>query len=210
MLEADLTAAEMHLDRGAWGKVRAPAEAGTEAARMSGERLIEPLGTLLVGRAALGSGRITTAVETLGEAVEQARGAGAGGTLSLARAARDQAVLLSGHVPRPRRRPGAGAVVEAIEAENHGLVSLLDGGNDEAAAAFQEAVERWRELGWTSWLARALTLRGEALRRDGDLARAASARARARRVLDRLETPKGSREAILAPLGGASSRASAS
>jgi class 3 adenylate cyclase len=210
LLEADLTAAEMHLDRGAWGKVRAPAEAGADAARTIGERLIEPVGTLLVGRAALGAGRIATAVETLGEAVEQAQRAGAGGTLSLARAARDQAVLLSGHVPRPRRRPGSGAVVEAIEAENHGLASLLDGGNDEAAAAFQEAVERWRELGWTSWLARALALRGEALRRDGDRARASSARARARRVLDRLETPTGSRATILAPLGRPSTTRNAS
>ncbi|HET6714995.1 MAG TPA: adenylate/guanylate cyclase domain-containing protein [Actinomycetota bacterium] len=208
MLEADLAAAEVQLDRGAWGRVRKPADAGTVASRASGERLIEPVGVLLVGRAALGAGRVGTAFEALEGAVALARAAGASGTLSIARAARDQAVLLSGRTPRGNRRPGSGTVVEAIEAENHGLASMMDGGNEEAAAALREAVERWSELGWTSWLARALSIRGEALRRDGDRARAGSARARARRVLDRLETPEGGRDAILAPLASRSAEAS--
>jgi class 3 adenylate cyclase/tetratricopeptide (TPR) repeat protein len=207
MLEADLIAAEMLLDRGAWSRVREPAEAGTVAARAAGERLIEPMGVVLFGRAALGAGRVDEAIEALGKAIALARGAGATGTLSVARAARDQALLLSGRTPPSHRRPRSGVVAEAIEAENHGLASLLDGGNEEAAASFQEAVERWRGLGWTAWLARALAMRAEALRRDRDRSRAASARARARKVLDRLETPGTDRVAILAPLEPPSGRA---
>ncbi|MGH2595988.1 MAG: ATP-binding protein [Actinomycetota bacterium] len=200
MLEADLLAAEMLLDRGAWSRVREPAQAGTAAARASGERLIEPVGALLIGRAALGSGESVAATEALREAVALARGAGATGTFALARAAHDQALLLSGRKPRSHRRLSSGVAMEAIEAENHGLASMLEDGNEEAAASFQEAVERWCVLGWTVWLARALAMQGEALRRVGDRRRAAPAAARARRVLDRLETPGGSRDAILAPL----------
>ena len=201
MLETDLLAAEMLLDRGAWARVREPAMAGTAAARANGERLIEPMGALLIGRAALGSGDAAGAIEALTEAVALARDAGATGTFSVARAAHDQALLLSGRKPRPHRRLSSGVAVEALEAENHGLVSMLDDGNEEAAASFSEAVERWHALGWTVWLARALAMQGESSRRAGDRRRAASALARARRVLHRLETPVGSRDAILAPLG---------
>ena len=90
---------------------------------------------------------------------------------------------------------------EAIEAENHGLASMQADGNEEAVASFREAIELWRVLGWTVWLARALAMQGEALRRSGDRRRAAPAFTQARKVLDRLETPAGSRDAILAPLG---------
>ena len=203
MLEADLLAAEMLLDRGAWTRVREPAEAGAVAARASGEHLIEPVGALLIGRASLGSGDLAGAVESLAEAVALARDAGATGTLSVARGAYDQAVLLSGRRPRSRRSLGSGIVFEAIEAENHGLASMQADGNEEAVASFREAVELWRVLGWTVWLARALAMQGEALRRAGDRRRAAPALTQARKVLDRLETPAGSRDAILAPIGSA-------
>ncbi len=203
MLEADLLAAEMLLDRGAWTRVREPAEAGTVAARASGEHLIEPVGALLIGRASLVSGDLAGAVETLAEAVALARDAGATGTLSVARGAYDQAVLLSGRRPRSRRSLGSGVVFSAIEAENHGLASMQADGNEEAVASFREAVELWRVLGWTVWLARALAMQGEALRRAGDRRRAAPALAQARNVLDRLETPAGSRDPILAPIGSA-------
>lgn len=206
MLEADLLAAEMLLDRGAWGRVPELAEAGTTAARANGERLIEPLGVLLIGRAALGSGDVAWATEALTEAVTMARGAGATGTLSLARAVQDQALLLAGRKPRSHRRL-TGAVVEAIEAENDGLASMLEDANEEATSSFRQAVERWSVLGWTVWLARSLAMQGEALRRVGDRRRAALALARARRVLDRLETPGGSRDVLLAPLGTASQAA---
>jgi hypothetical protein len=76
-------------------------------------------------------------------------------------------------------------------------------GNEEAVASFREAVELWRVLGSTVWLARALAMQGEALRRAGDRRRAAPALTQARRVLDRLETPAGSRDSILAPIGSA-------
>jgi tetratricopeptide (TPR) repeat protein len=201
MLEADLLAAEMLLERGAWTRVREPAEAGATAARASGEHLIEPVGALLIGRASLGSGDPAGAVGSLAEAVALARNAGATGTLSVARGAYDQAVLLSGRRPRPRRSLGSGIVFEAIEAENHGLASMQADGNEEAVASFREAIELWRSLGWTVWLARALAMQGEALRRSGDRRRAAPAFTQARKVLDRLETPAGSRDAILAPLG---------
>ena len=144
MLEADLLAAEMFLDRGAWGRVREPAEAGAAAALASGERLIEPVGALLIGRAALGSGQLSGATTSLGEAVAMARVAGATGTLSVARAAFDQALLLSGRRPRSRRPLGSGIALEAIEAENHGLASMMADGNEEAVASFRDAVELWR------------------------------------------------------------------
>ena len=181
MLEADLLAAEMFLERGAWGRVREPAEAGAAAARASGERLIEPVGPLLIGRAALGAGDVTGAAASLAGAVALAREAGATGTLSVARGAYDQAVLLSGRRPRSRRSLGSGIVFEAIEAENHGLASMQADGNEEAVASFREAVELWRVLGWTVWLARALAMQGEALRRSGDPRRAAPALTQARR-----------------------------
>ena len=174
---------------------------GATAARASGEHLIEPVGALLIGRASLGSGDPAGAGESLAEAVALARNAGATGTLSVARGAYDQAVLLSGRRPRSRRSLGSGIVFEAIEAENHGLASMMADGNEEAVASFRDAVELWRSLGWTVWLARALAMQGAALRRSGDRRRAAPAFTQARKVLDRLETPAGSRESILAPLG---------
>ncbi len=201
MLEADLLAAEMFLDRGAWGRVREPAEAGAAAALASGERLIEPVGALLIGRAALGSGDLSEATTSLGEAVAMARAAGATGTLSVARAAFDQALLLSGRRPRSRRPLGSGISLEAIEAENNGLASMMADGNEEAVASFRDAVELWRVLGSTVWLARALAMQAEAFRRSGDRRRVASALTQARKVLDRLETPAGSRDPILAPIG---------
>jgi class 3 adenylate cyclase/tetratricopeptide (TPR) repeat protein len=201
LLEAELLAAEMLLDRGAWRRVPEHANAGTAAARENGERLIEPVGVLLIGRAALGSGETSAAIEALTEAVARAREAGATGTLAVARAAYDQALLLSGRKPRPRRRPSSDVTAAAIETENHGLASMLEDDDEQAATSFGEAVERWQALGWTVWLARALAMRGEALRRTGDRRLASTAFARARRVLDRLETPAGSRDAILDPLG---------
>ncbi len=78
------------------------------------------------------------------EAVAMARVAGATGTLSVARAAFDQALLLSGRRPRSRRPLGSGIVLEAIEAENHGLASMVADGNEEAVASFRDAVELWR------------------------------------------------------------------
>ena len=86
----------------------------------------------------------STRPTSLGEAVAMARGAGATGTLSVARAAFDQALLLSGRRPRSRRPLGSGIVLEAIEAENNGLASMMADGNEEAVASFRDAVELWR------------------------------------------------------------------
>jgi len=87
--------------------------------------------------------------------------------------------------------------------ENQGLLALRS--PDEAGAArdaLAEAVERWRALGLTSWLARSLVLRAEAERRSG-AARARSQRsdAEAEQILDRLGTPRRQRSALLHPLG---------
>ncbi len=199
LLEADLLAAEVLLDRGSWARVSEPAGAATAAARASGERLIEPVGVLVAGRAALGAGR-AGAIEALTEAVALARSAGATGTLSVARAAHDQALLLSGRKPRSHRRPSAGVTASAIEAENRGLAGLLEDADGGAIVAFEDAVQRWQSLGWTVWLARALALQAEALRREGDRRGASQAIARARRVLDRLQTPARDHQVVLVPL----------
>ena len=200
LLEADLAIAEVHLDRGSFERVVAPAERARVAAALSGERLLEPAAMLAIGRAALGSGS-RDAVSRLSDAAGCARSSGATGTLAIAQAARDQASLLAGRTPRPRTRAAVGVIAEAIETENEGTISFREGAYEEAAASFREAVERWRPLSSTVWLARATAMNGEALRRSGDRRGAAAARSRARRLLDRIDTPPRDRDAILTPLG---------
>jgi hypothetical protein len=90
--------------------------------------------------------------------------------------------------------------VEAILAENAGLADLSAGRVEEATAAFALAVERWRRLGLTVWLGRALSLRAAAAERAGDRAAAEPPLAQAGDVLDRIRTPARSRPGVLAPL----------
>jgi class 3 adenylate cyclase/tetratricopeptide (TPR) repeat protein len=203
MAEANLMAAEVMLDRGVWGRVSEPAMAGAREAKANGMTLVEPVGPLLVGRAALGRGDPVEASTVLAEAVLLSRGVGAGGTLAVARAARDQALLLSGRRPRPRRLRGSGVVAEAIEAENEGLVCLVEQRYEDATACLERAVNGWRQLGSTVWLARALAMLGEAHRQRGNRSGTASARSRARRVLVRLDAPAADRQAVMEVLSRA-------
>lgn len=197
LAEADLITAEVILDRGAWGRVREPATRGAEDAATNSMTLVEPIGPLLVGRAALGAGDLEQAVTALKQAATLARVSGASGTLAIAQAARDQALLLSARKPRPRRLQGSGAVAQAIEDENHGLACLSEQRHDDAAVSFARAVDLWRPLGSTVWLARSLVMLGEAYRRAGDRSGSTSARSRARRVLVRLDTPVAERQKVM-------------
>jgi len=155
----------------------------------------------LVGRALLGSGRLVEAAAELARAVESARAAGAAGTLALARTALDQALILTAQQPStPLAEDPKEIEVEAIEAENDGLVALLEDRAEEAAAGFSLAVERWQQLGFTVWLGRALALQAATSRRAGDDRSAERLLARAGNVLDRIKTPARHRRGVLAPI----------
>ena len=203
ILDAQLVTAQCHLDRGAWADVSGATDDLLAGVRVNGWSLWEPMPPLLLGRAHLAAGRFAEASEALGRAASTSRSVGASGTRSLAVAARNQAIILSGHKLRGRPTATVGTPeIAAIVFENQGLLFLREQGEAEAARdAFAEAVERWRELGVTSWLARSLALRAEAERRCGAHARARRSDAEAQRALDQLETPGRQGSALLNPLG---------
>jgi hypothetical protein len=163
--------------------------------------LAEAMQPMLAGRALLGAGRLDQAIPELERARAAAREAGATGTAALAAAALEQALLLAGRPPAGRApAPPAGEVeAEAIRAESGGLAVLATGAAEEAATAFAGAADRWRQLGLTVWLGRAMALQAEAARRTGDHAGADRLLTQAGQVLDRIGTPARSRPAVLAP-----------
>jgi class 3 adenylate cyclase/tetratricopeptide (TPR) repeat protein len=201
LLEVDFVHAGIHLDRGSWQRVPERADRGAAGARASGWVLAEAMQPMLVGRALLGAGRLDQAIPELERALAAAREAGATGTAALAAAALEQALLLAGRPPAGRApAPPAGeAEAEAIRAESGGLAALATGAAKEAAAAFAGAADRWRQLGLTVWLGRAMALQAEAARRTGDQAGADRLLTQAGEVLDRIGTPARSRPAVLAP-----------
>ena len=88
-------------------------------------------------------------------------------------------------------------MTQAIEEENEGLAHLMAQSFDEAAASMARAVDLWQPLGSTVWLARALAMLGETLRRSGDRSGSTAARSRARRVLVTLDTPVRERQQLM-------------
>ena len=203
MLEIDFVDAGMHLDRGNWRRVPDPAERGAAGARASGWALYGSMRPLLVGRALLGAGRLDEAIAELERALAAARDAGAAGTVALAAAALDQALILASRppaTPPPQALPNE-VEVEAIRAESTGLAALSSGRTAQATAAFSVAVQQWQQLGLTVWLARALSLHAAAARQAGEVANADQLLTRAGEVLDRVKTPVRSRPGVLAPLG---------
>jgi tetratricopeptide (TPR) repeat protein len=201
--EIDFVEAGMHLDRGDWQRVADPAERGAAGTRASGWVLYGSMRPTLVGRALLGAGRFEEAAAELERALAAAEDAGAVGTAALAAAALQQALVLAGRPPAglPSRAPPSEVEVEAIQAESDGLAALSEGRTGEATAAFSLAVERWRQLGFTVWLGRALALQAAAARRAGAHPDADQLLARAGDVLDRVRTPARARPGVLAPLG---------
>ena len=202
ILDAHLVAAQVHLDRGSWNDVARAADELRSGVLANGWRLWEPLAPLLAGRAHLSAGDPARARAELDRAVVTARSAGATGTLLLARAIRDQALILSGRQPRSTA-PVDESVDElaAVRAENRGLLALRSRREVVAASkAFAGAVARWRELGITSALVRALALQAEAERREGNRRRANRLASEAERVLDSLKTPEASRGPLMRPL----------
>jgi hypothetical protein len=209
MLEVDFVDAGIHLDRGAWRRVAGPAGRGAAAARDSGWVLYESMGPLLVGRGLLGAGRPEEAAAELKRALASATAAGAAGTAALAGAALEQAQVLAGH-PRtdpPTASPPSEVEAEAIRSETGGLAALTAGEAEEAAAAFTRAVDHWRRLGLTVWLARAPP---SSRRRPAAWPHRPTADrllTRADDVLDRLRTPAHACPTVLAPLGKLSDEA---
>jgi tetratricopeptide (TPR) repeat protein len=198
MLEVDFVDAGIQLDRGNWHRVAAPAGRGAAGVRASGWALYGPMESLLVGRALLGAGRFDDAAGELERAARSAQTAGATGTLALAAAALDQALIMTGRPPSGLLPEGAREIeVEAVVAESDGLVALFEGRSEAAAAAFTLAVQRWQQLGRTVW---ARSLQAEAVRRAGDLRRAGRLRSQAGNVLDRIKTPARHRPGMLSPI----------
>jgi hypothetical protein len=156
---------------------------------------------LLVGRALLGAGRFDKAAEELERAVQWAQRTGATGTLALAVAALDQALIMNGRATVGRRPDGPREVeVEAILAESDGLVALLQGDTEAATSAFALAIQRWQQLGLTVWLGRALSLQAEAVRQSRDSRRSRRLRSRAASILDRIKTPARHQLGVLTPI----------
>jgi hypothetical protein len=208
VLEVDFVDAGIHLDRGTWRRVTGPAGRGAAGARDSGWVLYESMGPLLVGRALLGAAARRRR-PSWGAPWPRPRPPGATGTAALAGAAPEQARVLAGH-PRtdpPTASPPSEVEAEAIRTETGGLAALTAGEGEEAAAAFTRAVDPWRQLGLTVWLARALPLQSAAARRMADQPTADRLLTRADDVLDRLKTPAHARPAVLAPLGRLSDEA---
>jgi class 3 adenylate cyclase len=203
LLEVDFGEAGIHLDRGAWRRVASPAGRGADGARASGWVLYESMGPMLLGRALLGAGRPDAAAAELERALASATAAGATGTAALAGAALEQARVLAGQpLTGPTTAPPPDEVeAEAIRSETAGLAALAAGRAQDAAAAFAGAVDRWRQLGLTAWLARAHALQAAAARRAADRPAADRLLAQAADVLDRLKVPAQARPTVLAPLG---------
>jgi len=213
LAEVDLTVAALHLERGAWDRVAAPAWEGERRARANGWRLLVPHGPLLRGRAHLGAGRLAEASHELQRAARLARSLDMPGPLALAEACLAELAALGDGVG-----PVVGRVVSsvvggplglreaaAIGHEAEGLRAHRDGDMPAAVSAFQTAVRSWHGLGLSVWEARAELFRASALeqRSRGDAARAA--RRRAAGILGAIRTPP----AVAADLGDQAARLSA-
>jgi hypothetical protein len=201
--------AQILLDRGSWVEVVRAADELRSGVLANGWRLWEPLGPLLIGRAHLATGDLARARPEFDLAVTSARSAGATGTLPLARAFRDQVLILAGRKPRSTMQMDAGTSAElaAVLAENRGLLQI--GSRRDllgASSAFEAATDLWRQLGLTSALARAYALHAEAERRSGNRRKAGQLSGSAARVLDTLRTPGSGRGSLLRPLEALNSR----
>ena len=170
-----------------------------EVVDATGWRLWEPIGPLALGRAQLASGDRKRAVVQLKAAARLSDRVGAPGHGAVARAALDEALLMSGRSMSGSLEESRDAETTAIRLEIAGL-RALEAAPDGAAKRFAAACDRWRTLGFTMWLARAHAMEAEALRRSGRHQRSTAARRRANQVLDALATPARSRAAILDPL----------
>lgn len=200
--ETALTEAWLSLDRGAWDRVEEPARRLRREVRAHGWTLLGPLPSLFVGRARLGAGRHLEAARLLGRAVEEAQPIDVGGTLALAEALREQAMLLAGREPfSADHAPSVEPEVQAVEMENRGLASLSTGDVAGAVGAFGEAADSWGAHGTSSWLARSLAMQSAASGFAGDPRAARNSLRRAERLLDRLGCPADGRISILDPLG---------
>lgn len=192
LAEVELTEAAVQLDRGAWGRVRAVADAGEARARRNEWRLLEPLGPLLRGRAHLGAGRARDARVELEHGVQVAEAVEAVGLAATGRAALTQARLLLGEEPGPPGPDPSDPVGRALSEENRAFAAWRAGDPGRAVSGFAAAAERWTDLGLTIWLARAQLLEAQALRRAGRSAAARRVADEAHSVAHAIRAPTGS------------------
>jgi tetratricopeptide (TPR) repeat protein len=186
VMHSDLAEAEamMLLDRGGWTEAIDATDALRRALDVVPATLWEPVPALIAGRAHLAAGDLEAASARLQNAVTSARRVGAAGTLALARASLEQALLLAGRPQRSAEIAAEAAEVSALLAENDAISAWRAGDRDQAIGSFDRAIERWASMGSTAWLARAHRMRAEVMRATGDRARAAAADARATAVMD--------------------------
>ena len=172
-------------------------------------RLWSAVPDLMAGRALLGAGRPDEALPLLRRAAEQGSRSDATGAAALAAACAGQAAVLCGaldghHGPAAPVDDAVTHVdpeVAAVTAETEGIAALRRDDARAAVAALDDAVRHWESVGLTVWLARALSLRADALRATGDRTPAAASLNRARAVLDAVRTPARERDRVEHPLG---------
>ena len=207
MAEVSLLEATLHLERGAWDRVDAPARTGEQVARTSGWRLLRATGPLLRGRALLGAGRVGAAERELRRALRLAQKVGAIGPALVAEASLRQAIAArqdgQGEPLRPlpstppvellAATTGRGLLLgrepSAIDLETEGLRAMGAGDPLAAAAKFGGAVRVWQVLGLTVWQARAERMRADALEAAGRHSAAGASARRAQAILRRLDSP---------------------
>ena len=213
VMHGDLAEAEamLALDRGQWDRAGACAEDLRTALAAVPMRLWSAVPDLMAGRALLGAGRPDEALPLLRRAAEEGSRSDAAGAAALAAACAGQAAVLCGALDG-HRRPAAPAAradddghvdpeVAAVTAETEGIAAMRRDDARAAVPALDDAVRHWESVGLTVWLARALSLRADALRATGDRTPAAASLNRARTVLDALRTPARERDRVEHPLG---------
>ncbi len=196
LVEADLAEASLALERAAWRSVHPHANHAARRASAIGFTAYAAMGPLASGRAFLGAADYKRAIAALQKAAHLAGRADAYGSAALARACIRQARLLTaGPTPGNQAERGTGGdacELEAVGAENRGLLAARAGQTREAATGFADAVAAWRTLGTTAWLARALVFEAS-VRPDASPALLNEAR----EVLAAVRAPAEARRALL-------------
>jgi class 3 adenylate cyclase/tetratricopeptide (TPR) repeat protein len=187
----------IRLDRGQFTGIGVIAGRASSSIRRHGLDMLEPVGALMRGRAALGLGATSAAVRDLGAAKAIARRLGGTGHLALAEVLEEQARLLSGtHRSFVHTVADADPEIDAIAQENASLRSARSDDPGRARTGFEEAAATWERLGATAWLARALAMASASARSAGDPRAASDLAHRSEAILGTLRTPARDRARI--------------
>lgn len=149
------------VEAGAWDEALAASEAYERSIRRYGDLLDEPDAMLLIARAHLGAGRLDEAIDAFDRAASVGRAVGHHLVPAFADALAAEALALRGDAAAAGARLDLVVVdaalpeLRAVLAEARGFVARAVGDHDAAGAHLREAVNAWRVLGVTVWLARA-------------------------------------------------------